>query len=462
MKFWKATTLLTVSLLILSGCGAQPTPKESAAIDSSLPTVSLTQNGVIIGMKSVAFEWKSITDQRVKGIYVYKKTPSTSEQANELQYLTTIKSRFNTHFVDTNVNPDTKYTYAFQTFRDDADGKKSREVVVNTLPVLQSVSWIHSITDMPRVAKIIWRPHSNEKVKEYVVERKTLEDEKWEKLETINGRLSAEFIDEELNDNYVYMYRLRAVTYDNIISTPSQIVKVITKALPNSIVNIKTTNNLANRVNINWSTSTNEDFAFYHLYRAEKIDGSYELIAKLHNNKFVDKIDKNGKSYFYRVSAVDKDDLESEHAKNSIQGMTLARPTAPAIVEAKLINNAIDIHWSKTDPRSVKFMVSKKYKQGWFKESLEEFDGIKGNRFNDKNVVPDSEYRYTVQSIDKNGISSEPSVEVKIVTPESTQIQKAKVEEIVNNEKEEVITTPVVESNSDVINASQDLDLSGL
>lgn len=462
MKFWTATTLLTVSLLILSGCGAQPSPKESTVIDSSLPTVALTQNGVITGMKSVAFEWKSITDQRVKGIYVYKMAPSTSEQANELQYLTTIKSRFNTHFVDTNVNPDTKYTYAFQTFSDDSDGRKSRNVVVNTLPVLQSVSWIHSITGMPRVAKIIWRPHSNEKVKEYVVERKTLEDEKWEKIDTIKGRLSAEFIDEDLNDNYVYTYRLRAVTYDNIVSTPSQIVKVITKALPTSIVNIKTTTNLANRVNINWSASSQKDFALYYVYRAEKINGSYELIAKLHNNKFVDKIDENGKSYFYRVSAVDKDGLESEHEKSSIQGMTLSRPSAPAIVEAKLTNNVIEIHWSKTDPRSVKFMVSKKHKQGWFKESLEEFDGIKGNRFSDKNIVPDSTYAYTVQSIDKNGISSEASVEVKIVTPESTELQKAKVEEVVKTDKEKVITAPVVESNTDVINASQDLDLSGL
>jgi len=461
MKFWTATTLLTVSLLILSGCGAKPTPKESAVIDKTLPVVSLTKNGVIVGMKSVAFEWQSLTDQRVKGIYVYKKTPSASETPNELQYLTTINSRFNTHFVDTKVNPDTKYTYAFTTFREDAEGKRSRAMVVNTLPVLQSVSWIHSITGMPRVAKIIWRPHSNEKVEYYEVERKTLEDEKWEKIATVNGRLNAEFIDEDLNDNYVYMYRLRAVTYDKITSTPSQIVKVITKALPTSITGIKTTTNLPHRININWAASSQEDFALYYVYKSEKIDGSYELIAKLHNNKFTDKIDEDGKSYFYRVSAVDKDGLESEHTKNSIQGMTLSRPAAPAIVEAKLTNNIISIRWSKTDPRSSSYIVTKKHKQGWFKESSEEFTGIKSKKFIDKNIEPDSTYTYIVQSIDKNGIYSEPSMAVKIVTPESTEIQKAEVEEVVQKETES-ISSPVEESNKDVIDSSQDLDLSGL
>jgi len=461
MKFLSATTLLTVSLLILSGCGAKPTPKESAVIDSTLPIVSLTQNGIIVGMKSVAFEWHTLTDQRVKGIYVYKKAPSTSELPSQMQYLATINSRFHTHFIDTNVNPDTKYSYAFTTFRDDAEGKRSKAVVVNTLPVLQSVSWIHSITGMPRVAKIIWRPHSNEKVEYYEVERKTLEDEKWEKIATVNGRLNAEFIDEELNDNYVYMYRLRAITYDNITSTPSQIVKVITKALPSSIKNIKTTTTLAHRINIKWSASTQDDFALYYVYKSETIDGSYELIAKLHNNKFTDKIDENGKSYFYRVSAVDKDGLESEHTKSSIQGMTLSQPSAPAIVEAKLTNKLIVIRWSKTDPRSISYIVTKKHKQGWFKESSEEFTGIKSKEFIDKNIEPDSTYTYIVQSIDKNGIKSEPSMAVKIVTPESTEIQKAKVEEVVQKETE-TISAPVPESNKNVIDASQDLDLSGL
>ncbi len=455
MKLWILTTSLSLFLLILSGCGSTPKPsdKENAVLDMSLPLVTLTKNGKILGIKSLAFEWDAITDPKVKGIYVYKKVPN-SEGKSELHYYDTIESRFSTHYVDTVVQPDTKYSYAFKTFSEDAEGKISKEVVVNTLPVIASVSWIHSITGMPRVAKIIWRPHSNQKVKEYLMERKTLQDEKWIEIKTIKGRLNAEYIDEELQDNFVYMYRLRAITYDGIVSTPSQIVKVVTKALPKSITNLSTTTNKANKIKLTWDKSVQEGFALYYLYRSEKLESGYQLIAKLHNNSFTDEIQENGKTYFYRVSAVDKDSLESEHIKNSIAGMTLTRPSAPSIVEVKRVGNSIEIRWSKTDPRSRMYTVVRSLKKGWFDEVSEEFTPIKEKMFIDKNIQADSTYSYVVYSVDVHGIKSEPSVRVKIVTPEVIESFSAKKETIKVEKK--------TASSDEVIAPSDDLDLSGL
>lgn len=459
MKFWIQSTLLTVSLLILSGCtGATPAPPETAVIDSSLPNIVLTSHGKIVDMRAVAFEWKSINDPRVEGIYVYKKEPNT-EGTSKLKYLTTLKSRFKTHFLDTDVQPDTRYSYAFKTYSNKAEGKRSKEVTVNTFPVLQSVSWIDKITGLPRVAKIIWRPHSSERVKSYIIERKTLEDKEWKKIATLKGRLNAEYIDTNLDDNHVYMYRVRVATYDGIISTPSKIVKVVTKALPISIANLKATTTLPKMIKLTWDSSKEKDFALYYLYRSDKIDGKYTLIAKLHNNRFTDKIEEDGKAFFYRVSAVDNDGLESIHDKNSIEGMTLGAPAAPALVEAQLLENTIELKWSKTDPRSVSYVVVKKYKKGWFDEKVEEFTDIKSGHFIDKNIEPNSTYTYTVFALDKNAIKSQASSSAVIVTPESTKTvtppkQKA---------KKEVSTSKVTQDKHvDVLEPSQDLDLSGL
>jgi len=464
MKLWTLATSLTVSLLILSGCtGSTPKPadKENAVIDASLPLVVLTQKGTIVGMKSVAFEWQSITDPKVKGIYVYK-NKEAEDGSSELAYYHTIKSRFSTHYVDTGVKPDTRYTYAFKTFSQDAEGNMGKNVIVNTLPVIASVSWIHSITGMPRVAKIIWRPHPNESVKAYIIERKTVEDEEWRQLETIKGRLNAEYIDEGLQDNFVYMYRIRALTYNGIISTPSVIVKVVTKALPKPITNLTATRNLPHKIALNWDLSTQEDFALYYLYRSEDLQSGYELIAKLHNNTFADKIQENGKTYFYRVSAVDKDGLESKHSKGSVSGMTLSRPEAPAIVEAKRVNENIEIHWSKTDPRSVSFTVLRTHKKGWFDATTKEFRGLQTNKFIDKDIEADSTYSYVVYSVDENGIKSDESVTVKIVIPESDEIIQAKEEKV---DASEVVETPkesVVVQEENLVVPSEDLDLSGL
>jgi len=457
MKLWTLSTFCAASLLVLSGCGgATPKPKEEVVIDSTLPMVTLTKNGTVVDMKAIAFEWKSIKDPRVKGIYIYKKHPDTKETMGELEYYKTIESRFTTHYVDINVVPDTKYSYTFKTFAKKSEGVQSRVIVLNSLPVLESVSWIHSITDMPRSAKIIWRPHSNQKVKSYIIERKTLEDKEWSKLAVVEGRLNAEYIDLDLNNNFVYNYRVRVYTYDDITSSPSQIVKVITKALPKGISKITTTKNLPNKIKVNWKKSTAKDFELYYVYRSESVDGSYDLVATLHNNKFEDKIDEDGKSYFYRVSVVDKDGLESKHKKLSIQGMALPKPETPDVVKAIEVGKNIEITWTSSDSRIKTFTVVKTHKKSWIDKVTEEFEGVKGNKFVDKEILAGSEYTYIIYGLDKYGIKSEPSIEIKIKTKESDKMIPAKKEATQN----EIVDAPVQEVESkETISPIQDLDL---
>jgi fibronectin type 3 domain-containing protein len=407
-------------------------------------------------MKTIAFEWKSIQDPRVSAIYLYKKDKKTQG----LKFYVSINNRYKTHYVDISNEPDTRYSYAFRTISKNAEGKLSPIYKVNTLPVLQSVAWIHSIAGLPRMAKIIWRPHSSERVESYIIERKTYEDDKWEEIAKLKGRLNAEYIDEGLKDNHVYLYRVRVETFDGIVSTPSEIVKSVTKALPTRVEHINATKDLPKKIKLDWDASSNKDFARYYLYRADDIKGPYTLIAKLYNNTFTDKINKDGKSYFYRVSIVDKDGLESKNAKHTIMGMTLAKPIAPAIVEAKLLNGSVKLTWSKTDPRVEYYNVVRKYKASWFKENKKIFKHILGNVFIDKNVKPDSTYSYVVYGVDKNSISSNASTQVNIVTPESNTIIDAPkdktVEKVVAKEPK---VTQKKEKTQEVIYPANDLDL---
>ena len=411
MKLWILTTFYTVSILILSGCVGKPTPKKEPTVDSTLPVVELTEHGVAIDSNAIAFEWNSIKDQRVKGIFVYK--TSVKEKQATTEYYDTIDNRFTTHYVDAKVLPDTKYTYYFKTFSDDAQSAKSNLKVVNSLPVLESVSWIHSIQNMPRSAKIIWRPHTNEKVKAYIIERKTLEDDKWEVLDTVTKRLSAEYIDNDLKDKYVYKYRIRVLTYDDITSTPSQIVKVVTKALPKEVNNITATRDLPKKIKLAWDKTQTKDFSHYNLYRSTHADSSYEVIAKLNNNYYVDECNEDAKQYFYRVSVVDKDELESLHNKKSIQGLTLSKPNAPSMIEVKYVDDKVSVFWSNVDSRTKSYILTKRSKKGWFDEVIEDFNGIKAQKFIDSKVEPNQTYYYKVFAVDENGIKSEPSIEIE-------------------------------------------------
>ncbi|WP_455756384.1 fibronectin type III domain-containing protein [Sulfurimonas sp.] len=458
MKLWTLTTFLTVLTLTFSGCiGTTPKPNDSDAIDSTLPIVELTQNGVFSDMKEIGFEWNSIKDARVKGIYVFKQT--IDKELSEHKHFDTIKSRFVTHYVDRDVKPQTQYSYYFKTFSNDgSESAPSQERIVDTLPILDSVSWIHAIQDMPKSAKIIWRPHPNQIVKSYILERKTLSEDKWDELETIKGRLSAEYIDSDLKDNHVYKYRIRVETYNGITSNPSAEVKVVTKALPKQIENITATKNLPKKIQLTWSATKKVDFMHYNVYRSEDIDGGYDLVISTKTNEYIDDIEEDGKNYFYRVSVIDKDELESTHDVNSIHGQTLPKPTTPSLVGAKMVGNNLEISWKTIDDRVKSHIVTKRVKKGWFASAGEEFVDIKGNTFVDTAIEPKTTYFYTVYSVDEFSIKSEPSIEVKFTT---TQDQ-GKVIEIKENIQPSVdVTKKVVEEGSqNSVQIMDDFDMS--
>ena len=418
MKLWTLSTLCTASLLFLSSCATTPTPPSAAKIDTSLPIVELTKNGTIADMKTVAFEWNSIRDPRVNGIVIYRER-FTPETGSNYEQHDVVGNRFQTHYLDTRVEPETTYKYKFATFSQDANGIISRVATITTLPLLASVSWIHSITGMPRTAKIIWRPHSSYLVDRYIVERKTLEAKEWSTLATLQGRLNAEFIDQELEDDSVYLYRVKVITFDGVVSKPSDVVKVITKALPHSVTNIKTTNNLPKKIRIQWDASLQADIDMYHVYRSSSMNGGYERIAKLRDTSYVDTIVEDGASYYYRVSAVDKDGLESEYDRNSIHGKTLHKPSAPVMAEAHLVGQTIEVLWRKTDTRTRSYIVERTETIGWLDKTTTAFKGITSEHFVDKRVRPDAQYNYAIYSVDKDGIKSDPSIEAKAVTPES-------------------------------------------
>ena len=437
MKLSQLAIFYTASLILFSGCvpsnsllphsesntsldGGSSVQEE--LIDPTLQKVELTKNGIFTDMKTIAFEYKNIMDPRVKGVYVYK---MNNDESLGSEHYDTIDNRFATHYVDTNVEPGHNYKYYFKTFSEKHESVPSDIFSVNTLPVLDSVSWIHSVEGMPQTAKIIWRPHTNLKVVAYIVERKTLEKDEWKQIAKIDGRLNAEYIDTDLQNNYIYNYRVKVETYDDIISAPSKEVRVITKPLPKSIMNLTVTNNLPKVIELNWEKSNTKDFSVYNLYRSPSAEGSLDLIATLQNNHYIDDIGEDGKQYFYKVSVVDKDGLESLHQEIALQGSTLAIPQAPAITKAKFINGKIELAWKEMEGRAKTYNIIKKYKKGWLDTFEDEFTDITATSFTDANLESEVTYHYQIISVDENGLKSKPSLEVEIKIPKLIELEGA-------------------------------------
>ncbi len=406
--------LLAIILMTLyfSGCTKQPDVPAKDVIDKSLATPVI--NGHISEMTAIAFEWKSVNDPKVKGFYIYRSNQNDKDK--KLKRIAEIKSPYATHYVDTGLKPNTSYAYRFTSYNaDKARSVGSKTYHASTLPRIPSVSFFRSIGNMPRSAKLIWRPHTDTQIKAYEIQRKLKEDTKFKTVATVQGRLNAEYIDTALKDNKTYQYRLFAITYDNIKSTPSEIATVVTKPLPDIVQNIQATHELPRKILLSWDPSQRENLAYYKIYRSSSRDTGYDYHVKLTETSFNDKIDEDAKVYFYKVTAVDSDGLESLMQKNPVKGMTLAKPKTPLSFSGVIKGHKAVLSWKKADNEARSYTLIKTKKESWLKSTIRKIKNIQEESFTDREILPDVSYEYQVSAVNQYGIASEPSEPVSLV-----------------------------------------------
>ncbi|MDO9207267.1 MAG: hypothetical protein Q7T91_03340 [Sulfuricurvum sp.] len=401
---------ISLALSLFSGCAPQPTPVKTVTIDPTLPVPSL--NGSLSDINTIAFEWKAIGDPRVSGYSVYR----SSEGNQTLTRVATVDGRFATHYVDEKLTPNTQYLYRFTSKgKENIESNGSETMNVTTLPMIAPISFFQSVGNMPRSAKLLWRPHPNLRINGYAIDRLNVNDQKWSEITTINGRLNAEFIDTDLKDGQVYHYRVRAVTFDKLSTEPSEIAKVVTKPLPPEIKQIIATTNLPKAIALKWEPSTLEDFSHYNIYRAANPEAKYTYHVKLVETSFTDTTKEDGEAFYYKVTAVDKDGLESPVGSTITQGISLAKPQTPIAYDGKINANGVDLQWSSSDPRIISYTVIKTTKISWINRVSVEINNIKETKFHDSDIKPNTGYIYEVLGVDKDGIRSLPTQGIELV-----------------------------------------------
>ena len=397
--------------MMLSGCGLQPQPSKPK-IDLSLPTI--TKIRTLSDIKAIALEWSPVYDERVQGYYLYR------GKGSKLKRIAKIEDRYSSHYLDTDLMPDTIYEYRLSTY--DKMGKESKASPVakaKTLPIPESVSFLEAIDHLPREVKLIWRPHPFQRVEWYIIERSEPANEKWQQRATLKGRLNAEYIDKDLKDNHIYYYRVRVKTCDGILSKPSKTVKANTKPRPSIVRGLTATKNLPKKIIVRWQPNPEPDIDHYNVYKSIFEIGPYIVAAKTKRTEYVDLIDEDGAKRYYKVTAVDSDGLESFKQDVPVVGQTLPKPLPPVIDEQRFENGTLYLRWESPDGRAVKYIVKKIEKEGFLKENVYTFTNIRSTTFTDAGLKPGVKYIYTVIAVDKYGIESKPSKEIVIKVPKS-------------------------------------------
>ncbi len=424
-KSLKLTSLIALILLI-SGCTNKINLSESKLpkIDETLEVVDSTSIRTISDITSIAFEWRKVDDPRVIGYHFYR--ANMQEDGTKLKLIDTIKNRYTTHYVDKNLEPNTKYMYKISAATaNEIESRTTDNYVVSTLPRFESVSFIQAISNLPQQIKIIWRPHSNERVEKYKIERSSPSTSKWEELAIVKGRLNAEYIDTDLKNNVIYNYKVTAQSFDGIDSSPSQIVKAQTKPLPAGVLSLEATKNLPRKIALIWEASQAPDIVSYNIYRSINSNSFFRKIKTVNAQtlSYEDFINTDGKVYFYKVSSVDKDGLESDLNINSSMGVTLNKLDKPIITLAQIQDEKAILNWQAGDKRAVAYIVHKTIKEGFLNSKTIKYENIIDLRFEDTDIVRGVEYNYAIQSVDKDGILSEITDKTELVLPKLKEQQ---------------------------------------
>ena len=399
-------------MVVMGGCAGKDlsSKPKTPKILPNLPQV--TSIKTLSDITSVGFEWKMVPSQEIEGYHLYR---LKSGKGQKLIRVATIEDRYSSHYVDTNLKPGHEYVYQMSTYNKDGfESKQSKPIRVFTKPAPNSVSFVRAIANLPKRVKLIWRPHQNPQVNGYIIERAVVrEPNNWTKIAVVKNRLSAEYIDKNLKDGEVYIYRVRVKLYNGIVSKPSTPVKAITKPLPLPPKGLQATIDMPKKIHLRWQPSSTKDVVYYKIYRSSYPSTFYSYRAKTDRVNYNDIVDEDGKVFYYKVTAVDKDGLESPIQKVPVMGSTIPKPSTPTIIDAKVVDNHTVLKWKSNDNRTKSFIVIRNHWDGLVRKKRE-FINITKREFIDTVMKPGIRYTYRIIAVDKYGIRSLPSEPVEL------------------------------------------------
>ena len=418
MQRWTPTLLLIGLILLFGGCSSKNIPNPLAGynqlrVDRSLPLVKDLKT--INSMTEIAIEWRPVIQRYVAGYRLFR-----SENGKPFKLIKILPDRYAAHYTDTHLKPNATYVYKVSLFT--TDGRVSLTNTtqpVSTKGAVQPPVLVEVISDLPNRIKLLWLAHPNPIVKAYIIEKREEGKKSWKKIAILRNRLTVEYIDYDVVPGRNYEYRIRAKTFDGVVSPPSEPLTGHAKTLPEPITHIIATDNMPKQIQLTWNDPNEgkRKIDHYNIYSSAFKDGLYTKLASTKERVYVDKIDKDGAVRYYQVTAVDSDGLESPKGVIVAKGKTMGNGTGPVINSAVIRHNAVILTWTPPKEPVASYTIVKKYWDGWRLKKLKIVDFKSSSnpvRFIDRKIKPNTKYTYYVIGVNELGIPTEPSQAVTV------------------------------------------------
>lgn len=251
--------------------------------------------------RMVKVQWDKHTDTDVEGYIVYRKEGDT---------FTKIAKTEKTEILDKDVSDGTIYYYSVSSFYYvrgvEIIGPSSQPVSAETKHRPTTPVNVSAESGLARKIDLRWNKNEEKDIVEYWVYRGTedkLDRSPFSKVKTNT------FTDSNLKDNTKFYYAVKAVDIDGLESDLSNTVSGITKLLPKPPTGLEGQASQG-MIYLKWKPNEERDIKGYNIYKKGWFKSN--LLTTSDRNYCEIKMEEKMKSINLYITAIDKDDLESQ------------------------------------------------------------------------------------------------------------------------------------------------------
>ncbi|WP_297813295.1 fibronectin type III domain-containing protein [uncultured Helicobacter sp.] len=262
--------------------------------------------------RKVKIIWSPHQDTRVNGYIVERK-----EKNGNWKELNKIPNRLLVEYLDTKLEDGT--TYEYQVIAYNANGSRSipsKSVQATTKSKPAQITNFKATNNIPKQINLSWNLHNNPEVTSYKILRSGFISSFYTTLATLPSNTNSyqDLIDK---DGEQYNYKIIATDKDGIDSLEVGPIIGSTLSVPNA-PNITYAQIENGSVVLRWNPTDNRATE-YIVYKKDSIFfGETLRYNKVLTTEFIDREIKAGEKYYYRVSTIDKNGLESKPSQEVV------------------------------------------------------------------------------------------------------------------------------------------------
>jgi fibronectin type 3 domain-containing protein len=312
----KDQTAYSYRIIAYNTVGTESPPSIVAtATTKGAPSPVKKVEAVSLQARKIPLKWNPVNEPEIKGYVIFRADKEGGPfekiafvEGKETQYLDGTKKGF---WGEAGVLKDeTRYYYKIQAVNVvDVPSPDSPVVSAVTKGVPKPVTGLQAQQLEIKQVTLKWTPNGEEDIVKYEVFRGMEPSKVESRLETVPPGTS-QFLDKGLKDGTKYYYRLRCVDKDGLEGKFSETVAADTKPVPGKPQGLKAVFE-GNRIRVTWQPNGEKDIAQYVVQQKGFLAWDRAGEAAGNEYLFTGEV-KKGKTYSFRVTAVDQTKLESE------------------------------------------------------------------------------------------------------------------------------------------------------